>query len=73
MSRQQTFLGGAISLEPSYAVYAAWVTGNTALWAIGDNPREAIGNLIQTHPDEIIAAIQQQPRPAPTAERQGEG
>lgn len=53
----EQYLGGVITVEPSYLEYAAFVTGNTALWALGSTPREAIGNLVMTHPEEIIKAL----------------
>jgi hypothetical protein len=71
MRREHPFLNGIILVEPSCLQWAAWIRGNTALWALGDTPREAIGNLVQTHPDELIAAICQ--ATARPAEGQGEG
>lgn len=67
--RQQRYLGGVITVEPACLEYAAFVTGNPALWALGSNPREAIGYLVMSHPEAIIEALAAAQAPDPERER----
>lgn len=53
----EQWLDGIITVERRSDDVVAFVTGRPGLWANGRNPREAVGHLIQTHPEAVTAAI----------------
>jgi hypothetical protein len=55
------YLKETITVQRRSDDYMAYVTGSACLWAAGDSAREAIGNLVMTHPDRIVQALERRP------------